>query len=128
MNEISRIAFETAARDAAWLVLPVILADCGTGEIVSLTKYAADIFGYEVHELMHKPIELLIPGDVQDAHARWRQDANVPKTRLMGVGRQIRGMRKNGTTFPAHVGLTTITALDRLIGIAFVIDLTGVVQ
>lgn len=127
MSEVANIAYEIAAKDAAWPVLPVVIADMKTGEIYYVSKFAADVFGYTPEELTGQPVEVLVPESLRFAHAAWRQDATVPKTRLMGVGRQIRGVRKDGTTFPAHVGLTATTALGRLVGVAFVIDLTGVV-
>lgn len=126
MSEINRIAYEISAKDAAWPVLPIIMADTQTGEIVYVSQFAAATFGYEVEELVGKPIEVLIPEKIRDAHTRWRRDVNTPNTRLMGVGRQIQGRRKSGRTFPCHVGLTSMKVLGKTIGIAFVIDLTGV--
>lgn len=128
MGEIARVAYEMAAKDAAWKVLPIIIADTDTGEILYCSQFAADTFGYTVDELLGQTIETLIPEDVRISHSRWRQDASVPKTRLMGVGRQIHGKRKDDSIFPVHIGLTSTKALDRTIGIAFVIDLTGIVR
>lgn len=127
MNEVSRFAYEIAARDASWKVLPVLAADTTTGEILFLSEFVASIFGYAPEELLGKPVEALISETLRSSHSLWRQDASAPRTRLMGVGRQVMGLRKNGQLFPAHIGLTVTTALDREIGIAFVIDLTGVV-
>ena len=128
MSEIERLAYEIGGKDAAWPVLPVILADTNTGEIVYVSRYAADTFGYAVTELLGQPVEVLLPEALRTAHARWRADVELPKTRLMGVGRQVYGRKKDGTTFPAHVGLTGAVVAGRKIGIAFVIDLTGVVD
>lgn len=128
MSEIDRIAYRVAAKDKAWTVLPIILADTKTGEIVDVSKFTADIFGYQVDELIGNAVEMLLPEPLRTAHAMWRQDAAVPVTRLMGLGRQIRGRRKNGEIFPVHVGLTEVDVDGRSIGIAFVIDLTGIVQ
>lgn len=128
MSAITALAYEVAARDVTWPILPVVMADMQTGEIVYISHYAADIFGYAIEELLGRSLEELVPEDVRDSHTRWRKDASVPKTRLMGAGRQVRGRRKDGSLFPAHVGLTALTVLDRQIGVAFVIDLSGVVQ
>lgn len=128
MGELDRMAYEIAAKDAAWPVLPVIMADTSTGEILYVSKYAADIFGYDNGDLVGLPVEVLIPESVRLSHAKWRQDAAVPRTRLMGVGRQIHGVRKDGTKVPIHIGLTEMKVLGRQIGIAFVIDLTGIVE
>lgn len=127
-NHLRRVAYELAAKEAAWPVLPIIMARLCDGEIVYLTKPAADTFGYTVEELLGKPVEILLPENVRTPHAEWRQDVSVPKTRLMGAGRQVQGRRKNGELFPAHVGLTQVTVLEESIGIAFVVDLTGVLR
>lgn len=128
MGELNRMAYEIAAKDIAWPVLPVIMADSKTGEILYCSKYAANIFGYDDGELLGKRIEVLIPESVRSAHEKWRQDASVPRTRLMGVGRQILGRRKDGSVFPVHIGLTSMEVHERSIGIAFIIDLTGIVE
>lgn len=128
MSEINRLAYEVAAKDSVWPVLPIIMADTETGEILYVSRFAAAIFGYETTELMGKPIESLVPDDVKTAHAVWRQDVSVPRTRLMGAGRQLFGRRKDGALFPVHIGLTEMTVSDRSIGVAFVIDLTGIVR
>lgn len=125
-SDLDKLAYEIAARDAAWSVLPIVLADMDTGEVLYASVFAAGIFGYEAAEIVGQSVEMLIPEDVRDAHSRWRQDASVPVTRLMGVGRQIRGRKKDGTLFPVHVGLTATTVHGRQIGIAFIVDLTGV--
>jgi PAS domain S-box-containing protein len=124
-NSINRLAYEVAAKDAAWPVLPIVMADMESGEIVVVNKFVADVFGYEADDLYGQPIEMLVPDALRDSHAQWRRDATVPKARLMGVGRQIMGRRKDGTLFPVHVGLTAMECMGRNIGIAFVIDLTG---
>jgi PAS domain S-box-containing protein len=126
VSEISRLALEVAAKDAAWPVLPIVMADLETGEIVYASKFAADIFGYTPDELVGNTLEMLVPEELQASHAQWRQDASVPRTRLMGVGRHVKGRRKDGTLFPVIITLTAMTAMGRSVGIAFVTDLTGV--
>jgi PAS domain S-box-containing protein len=125
---LARIAYELAAKDAAWPKLPILMADLQTGEIVYCSPFAAHVFGYEPAELLGGSVEELVMPELREAHARWRQDASVPKTRLMGVGRHIIGRRKDGTPIPVHIGLTAARVTGRDIGVAFVIDLTGIIQ
>ena len=124
---LASLAFNLTTKDATWPVLPIIAADMNTGEIVYASKFAADIFGYAEPELTGQIVEILLLEAVQDQHARWRQDASVPKTRLMGIGRLLYGRKKDGTIFPLHIGLTATKVLDRSIGVAFVVDLTGII-
>lgn len=128
MGELLRLAYETAAKDAAWSILPILMADMETGDIVYVSQSVADIFGYHYEELIGKKVEILVPEDLRDAHSRWRKDTAVPKTRLMGVGRALWGVKKDGATFPVHIGLTAVHVHEHMIGIAFIIDLTGIVQ
>lgn len=123
---LTTLAFELAARDASWPVLPIVLADFRTGEIIYVSKFAADIFDYEPERLLGQAIEMLVPEEIRLTHARWRQDAQTPRTRLMGVGRALRGKRRDGSLFPVLITLTSARVLDRDIGVAFVVDLTGI--
>ena len=127
MSDMATLAYEVTAKDAAWPVMPILMADMQSGEIVYASRFAADIFGYTPDELIGQHVESLMPEDIRDSHSRWRQDASVPKARLMGVGRLMRGLKKNGSTFPVHIGLTAITSRERHIGVALIIDLTGIV-
>lgn len=128
VNELGRVGIQLAAKDAAWDVFPLIMADCKTGEILDVHTFAANIFGYEREELLGQVIEVLVPELQRTSHALWRQDAQVPHTRLMGVGRQICGIRKSGEKFPAQILLTTVETVGRVVGIALIVDLTGVVS
>lgn len=126
MKDVERLIYQMAAKDAAWPVLPIVMADVVTGEIVYCSRFAAATFGYDFEELEGQLVEVLAPDEVRTPHTAWRQDVFVPNTRLMGVGRQVRGKRKDGSLFPVHVGLTAMEVQGRRIGIAFVIDLSSV--
>lgn len=127
-TSLDAMAYEAAAKSEAWSKLPILMADMDSGEIVYCTEFAASMFGYTADELNGQQLEILIPHDLRTSHAMWRQDANVPRTRLMGVGRRVHGLRKSGEVFPVHVGLTAMEAMGKKVGIAFVIDLTGIMM
>jgi signal transduction histidine kinase len=42
----------------------------------------------------------------------------------MGVGRDLHGVRKNGTEFPVEIGLTPVTTQEGLLVIATIVDIT----
>lgn len=124
MSELTRRAHQVAARDAAWPRLPILQADMQTGEIVDVHQPAADIFGYAVEELLGQSVELLVPEALRESHVHWRQDVQVPRTRLMGQGRKVMGRHKDGSLKPVFIGLTESSANG--IAVAFIVDLTGV--
>lgn len=126
MGELSRLAYETAARDQVWPVLPVVVADADTGEIIYISHSCSTIFGYSTNELIGIPIEILVPDEVKDVHSKWRRDVGSPTNRMLGAGRQVKGKKKDGTIFPAHVSFTAMVAGNRQIVAALVVDLTTI--
>lgn len=68
------------------------------GKIVLVNAEAERLFGYAREELFGRSIDILVPAMVRAGHAMHR-DAFVaePQARRMGIGRDLYGMRKNGT-------------------------------
>lgn len=127
-NGLADFAYDTAARDAAWSMLPIINALLDSGEVVGINPLLAETFGYTMEELKGKPVEDLFVEDDRAAHAGWRSQASVRKTRFLGLSLQIRGLHKNGDVFPVHVGMIVTEALGQRMGVELVIDLNGVVN
>ena len=130
MTMISQMGFEIAGRSAAWPILPILMADLATGEIVYCAESAAQIFGYRAMELVGLPVEELIHESARADHVGWRREFVASKVGLeaIGRGRLINGRRKDGANVPVHVSLTSINAMDRVVGVALVIDLSSVLQ
>ncbi|MCG2462342.1 PAS domain S-box protein [Flavobacteriaceae bacterium F89] len=94
-------------------------------KIVSANKHASDLFGYEVGELVGKPLSILIPNSYRKAHSGHVSGfyRNHEKRR-MAEGRQLFGLRKNDQTFPLEVGLNPFTVYGNTYTLALVIDIT----
>lgn len=95
------------------------------GSIVLANAQVEQVFGYTRAELIGKPIEALIPMKFRGEHIghRSRYFAD-PKTRPMGAGLELSGLRADGTEFPAEVSLSSITTENRVIATAAVRDVT----
>jgi PAS domain S-box-containing protein len=69
------------------------------GRIVLFNRAAEEIFGYNLDEVLGRPIDLLIPKRFRERH---REDfaqffsSPVPLRRSMGAGREVMGLRKDG--------------------------------
>ncbi|MBX2982951.1 MAG: PAS domain-containing sensor histidine kinase [Flavobacteriales bacterium] len=84
-----------------------------------------ELFGYAEGELLGRSIELLLPESFRHAHASQREGYNArPAKRHMGRGRELNGLRKDGTIFPVEVGLNHFTVDDELYVMALVTDIT----
>ncbi len=95
------------------------------GRIVLLNTQIQDEFGYAAEELIGKQVEILIPERFRGGHTGLRQVFTLdPKARPMGEGRDLFGLRKDGTEFPVEIGLNPINSgADKLVMIT-VIDIS----
>ena len=95
------------------------------GNIILVNPSACHIFGYSVEELEGRKIEVLIPLSARKIHINHRNTFyHDPKNRRMGQNRDLMAGRKDGTTFPVEVSLSTYIQNEERYVIAFVIDIT----
>ena len=67
------------------------------------------MFGYRAEELIGQPIETLVPKRYRAQHVAHRNlFFRAMEQRPMGAGRDLYGLRKDGTEFPIEIGLTPI--------------------
>ncbi len=102
-----------------------ILVVSHQGNIIKANPSAEKMFAYESGELVYTKIENLIPGQFRNNHKNHRAEyANKPKSRSMGKGRDLWGLKKNGTQFPLEISLSPTTIEGNKVVIAFIIDIT----
>ena len=98
----------------------LVIANGGTITLANAQLEAQ--FGYTRAELIGQPVELLIPRHVAAKHVGLRTEySRAPTTRMMGVGRDLHGLRKDGSEFPVEIGLNAIDAETTL---ATIVDIT----
>ncbi|MDP3543157.1 MAG: PAS domain S-box protein [Elusimicrobiota bacterium] len=94
------------------------------GVIVMVNTQTEKLFGYSRGELLGQKIELLVPPRFRAAHPAHRAGFHAaPRARPMGAGRDLHGLRKDGSEIPVEIGLTPIEASEGLV-LASVIDIT----
>jgi PAS domain S-box-containing protein len=83
------------------------------------------MFGYTRDELIGQPVEQLIPERYRGAHLSQRAGFfHSPSPRPMGVGRDLYGLRKDGTEFPVEIGLNPIKTNAVMSVLCTIIDIT----
>ena len=94
------------------------------GRIVVLNRTAEQLLGYSRFELARKPVEVLVPAALRDAHAAHRKHfADAPQARRMGAGRELTALAKSGEVLPVEIRLARVTRKDRPHVVATIRDL-----
>jgi PAS domain S-box-containing protein len=101
----------------------VMINDAGRIEMVNAQTEA--LFGYDRSELLGQPVEILVPDRLRQRHPGLRQSFfGDPKSRPMGVGRDLYAVRKNGTEFPVEIGLNPIETDEGLMVLSSIMDIS----
>ncbi len=95
------------------------------GNITSINPFALKLFGYDLTEVVGKPIEVLIPHRFHHRHLQERHGySSDPRSRPMGLGMDLFAIKKNGTEFPVEVSLGNYQHHGDTNIIAFINDIT----
>lgn len=94
----------------------VIITD-SAGRIELVNAQIERLFGFPRHELIGQVIDMLVPARLRSHHAAQRSAyIAAARTRQMGPGLDLRGVRKDGTEFPVSVSLSP-TRTDKGLGV-----------
>jgi PAS domain S-box-containing protein len=95
------------------------------GQMVLVNKLTCTQFGYRRQDLLNQPVEMLIPERFRAAHpAKRAAFFSHPQQRAMGSGRELYGLRKDGSEFPVEIGLSPITTEEGSFVLASIVDIT----
>lgn len=76
------------------------------GIVQSYNKACRRIFGYAAEEVIGRNVKMLMPSQYAENHDQYI--ANYVKTgqaKILGIGREVEGLRKDGTTFPLDLSV-----------------------
>lgn len=97
-----------------------------SGRIALVNTQTEQMFGYSRDELLGQVVELLVPIRFRGNHPTHRVTyAREPHIRSMGEGRELYGLRKDGTEFPVEISLSPLVTETERYVISAVRDVTA---
>ncbi len=81
-----------------------IISTDQTGTVTSFNPAASRMFGYSRQEIIGQNVKMLVPEPHRDRHDGYISNyLDVGESTIIGTGREVLGLRKNGTTFYLHI-------------------------
>ena len=97
-----------------------------TGEIAFANAKTEEMFGYSKEELLHQRVEMLLPERFRKIHPGHRAHfSEKPRSRPMGAGFELHGLRRDGTEFPVEISLSPLQTEDGLLISSAIRDITS---
>jgi len=95
------------------------------GKIALVNSQLEQTFGYSREEMIGQPVEILLPLSARAAHPKAVAEyIRSPCARAMGAGRDLFGLRKNGSAVPLEIGLNPVQINGRVCVVASIVDIT----
>lgn len=95
------------------------------GIVETINPAALKLFGYEADEVIGQNIKILMPEPDRSRHDMYIQ--NYQKTgvkKIIGIGREVLGRKKDGTTFPFRLAVSEVVYDNFSIFAGFIHDLS----
>jgi two-component system sensor kinase FixL len=95
------------------------------GLIIFVNAVAERLFGYAHGELVGRPLEILMPARFRQMHQVYRSGYHAaPRTRPMGLGLDLFGLKKDGQEFHAEISLAAIRIGDEHFAMSAIRDVS----
>jgi PAS domain S-box-containing protein len=95
------------------------------GIVQSINPSACKLFGYLPEEVIGNNISMLMPQPDQLQHDHYLRRYHVThKPRIIGIGRDVTGLRRDGSTFPMRLGVSEVKYQDETFYVGFIHDKT----
>jgi two-component system sensor kinase FixL len=102
---------ELGASEARWRAVVdsavdgIIVIDAH-GHVEAFNQAAERLFGYTAQEVLGHNVDMLMPSPYREEHDTYlSRYLATGRAKIIGVGREVQGRRKDGTTFPLHLSV-----------------------
>jgi PAS domain S-box-containing protein len=134
LSRSARLSDQLTASEGRWRAIidsavdGIIVIDA-YGRIEAFNQAAERLFGYTEEEAVGQNVNMLMPSPYHEEHDTYlARYLATGRAKIIGIGREVQGRRKDGSVFPVHlsVGQLTVGLERKFTGILH--DLTARVQ
>ena len=103
----------------------VIIIDA-MGNVQEYNPACERMFGYRAQEVVGKNVRMLMPPPYQKEHDQYLSRYRVTGTRrIIGIGREVEGKRKDGSTFPMELSVGEARPGGKQVFVGIIRDITA---
>ncbi len=95
------------------------------GHILSFNQAAEKLFLFQASDVIGKNVSMLMPQPYKREHDGYINNYhNTGERKIIGIGREVTGQRKDGTLFPMYLAVSEVNANDEKFFTGIVRDIT----
>lgn len=96
------------------------------GHIQRINPAVERMFGWPAAELVGNNVTMLMPSPYHEEHDEYlRRYVTTGERRIIGIGREVVGLRRDGTTFPVFLSVGEVAEADRKTFVGILHDITA---
>jgi two-component system sensor kinase FixL len=95
------------------------------GKIETINPAACSLFQYLPEEVIGKNVSFLMPPPDKQQHDEYLERyQRTGQAHIIGIGRDVTGLKRDGTQFPFRLGVSEVQFLGRKIYAGFIHDIS----
>lgn len=95
------------------------------GKVLAVNPACEKIFGYRADEILQQNVSMLMPAPYHKAHNQYLENYRTTgRAKIIGIGREVEGRRKDGSTFPLDLAVAKVELDDQVIYSGIVRDVS----
>jgi len=124
--ELALVTSETLLRAVVDGSPDAIIAVNAAGVIQSINTNGVKMFGYERQDVVGRKVNILMPEPFRGLHDGYLKNClRTGQPKIIGIGREVEGLRKDGSVFPLRLIMTQTTYADAPLFVGFLRDLSS---